>query len=123
MTVPRVEVVLCDFSSVHRVGSSVEEFERIPGREIVSFIVSFGGLSDLSLTDPLRDSSESAGNNPNRRGQRKRPWSKVVSDTSSGCLALFCVNKKHLQWHTCRYRFVMVSSMFLYYETLSSIWF
>jgi len=46
----------------------------------------------LSPNDLLRDFSESPVTAA--PGQRERLWSKVLSDTPSGCLARFGVNKK-----------------------------
>jgi len=54
----------------------------------------------LSPNDLLRDFSESPVTPA--PGQRERLWSKVLSDTRSGCLARFGVNKKRLLWRTCR---------------------
>ena len=53
------------------------------------FIGSPGYLSWLSPDDLLREFSC-------RRGHREHLWSKVLSDTTSGCFALFGVNKKRL---------------------------
>ena len=46
--------------------------------------------------DLLRDFSESPVTVMSRRGQRERLWSKVLSDTTNGCLADSGVNEKLL---------------------------
>jgi hypothetical protein len=59
----------------------------------VSFIVSSGGLNDLSPTDPLRESLQLPVTAA--PGQRERLWSKVSVVTDPiGCFAAFDVNEK-----------------------------